>query len=163
MVGSCKNGVSSYEIHRDLGVTQKSAWFLLHRIREAMRVESGPMMSGEVEADESFIGGKIQNMNKKSKRRMKAVNSDNWGKAVVLGLLERESGEVRAKVSPNRKKRHVHAHIRANVAEGSALYTDDFNAYVDLTEDFGHQMINHLQSYVSGRVHTNAWRVSGRS
>lgn len=69
MVGSCKNGVSSYEIHRDLGVTQKTAWFLLHRIREAMRVESEPMMCGEVEADETFVGGKIQNMHKKSKRR----------------------------------------------------------------------------------------------
>ncbi len=157
MVANCRNGVSSYEIHRTVGVTQKTAWFLLHRIREAMQTKSvqKKMMAGEVEADESFIGGRIQNMHKKSTRRIKTVNSDNWGKTVVLGLLERETGEVRAKVSPNRKKREVQSHIRENVAQGAALYTDDFNAYVQLTDDFAHQMVNHLASYVQGRVHTN--------
>lgn len=164
MVANCRNGVSSYEIHRTVGVTQKTAWFLLYRIREAMQAKSAKkMMAGEVEADESFIGGKIQNMHKKSKRRIKAVNSDNWGKTVVLGLLERETGEVRAKVSPNRKKREVHGHIRENVAEGAALYTDDFTAYMHLTDDFAHQMVNHLESYVQGASTRTGWRTSGLS
>ncbi len=155
MIGSCKNGVSSYEIQRTVGVTQKTAWFMLHRLREAMQTKSAPMMEGEVEADETFIGGKIQNMHKKSKRRKQAVNADNWGKTVVLGLLERGTGEVRAKVSPNRMKRHVEGHIREHVAEGSAVYTDDFTAYMNLHQDFAHEMVNHLQTYVRGQVHTN--------
>ncbi len=155
MIGSCRNGVSSYEIMRTVGVTQKTAWFLLHRIREAMQVKHAPMMSGEVEADETFVGGKVQNMHKKSKRKISAVNDGHWGKTVVIGLLDREKGEVRAKVSPNRKKREVHGHIRANVAEGSALYTDDFNAYNDLKPDFSHHVVNHLEAYVNGQIHTN--------
>src|SRR5205807_1428637 len=100
MIGSCKNGVSSYELHRALGVTQKTAWFMLHRLRKAMHADSTSKLSGEIEADESFIGGKIRNMHSWSKRKIKAKNSKDWGKTVVLGLLQRETGEVRAKVAP---------------------------------------------------------------
>jgi transposase-like protein len=154
MVGSCKNGVSSYEIHRALGVTQKSAWFMLHRIRKAMGLESNPKLTGEVEADETFVGGRTQNMHRHSKRKIKAVNDGQWGKTVVLGLLQRD-GEARAMVAPNRKKHHVHGNVRQNVAEGATLYTDDFNCYKDLNGEFVHQIIDHLTGYVEGRVHTN--------
>ena len=157
MVGSCKNGVSSYEIQRTVGVTQKSAWFMLHRIREAMRVMHTPKMTGTVEADETFIGGKLRNMHKTARRRLKAKEEENWGKAVVLGLLERESGEVRAKVAPNRKKKHLDPHLESNLDPSARLFTDEHPAYIFSAERPGleREIVNHLESYVNGRVHTN--------
>src|SRR4051794_40990779 len=117
---NCKNGVSSYEIHRDLGVTQKTAWFMLHRIRLAMQDDDGEQLSGEIEADETFVGGKVKNMHRRSRRKIEATNGDNWGKAVVLGLLQRE-GKVRAAVAPNRRKHNVVPNIVENVAPGSKI------------------------------------------
>jgi transposase-like protein len=153
-VTNCKNGISSYEIHRDLGVTQKTAWFMLHRIRAAMQEQNDAKLSGEIEADETFVGGKIQNMHKKSRRKIKADNDPAWGKTIVLGLLERD-GKVRAAVAPNRRKHAVHTHITDNVAKGSKIYTDDFNAYDNLPEGFDREFVNHLSAYVRDRVHTN--------
>ena len=155
MIANCKNGISSYEIHRDLGVAQKTAWFMLHRLRLAMR--SGSLekkLCGEIEADETFIGGKVTNMHKHSKRKIKAVNDGNWGKTVVLGLLERQ-GHVRAMVAPSRKTRHLHAHVRTNTEAGATLYTDSYIAYQNLDQEFVHQFVDHLAAYVDGRIHTN--------
>ncbi len=155
LVTGCKNGISSYELSRDLGVTQKSAWFMLHRVRFAMRSGSfDPKLTNEVEADETFVGGKVKNMHRKSKRKIKAVNAGNWGKTVVLGLVER-GGHVRAMVSPNRKTAHVRKNVLENVEPGSALYTDEADVYKHLNGEFVHQFINHLSQYVNGRVHTN--------
>ena len=155
LVTGCKNGISSYELSRDLGVTQKSAWFMLHRVRFAMRSGSfDPKLTNEVEADETFVGGKVKNMHRKSKRKIKAVNDGNWGKTVVLGLVER-GGHVRAMVSPNRKTAHVRKNVLENVEPGSALYTDEADVYKHLNGEFVHQFINHLSQYVNGRVHTN--------
>ena len=155
MVANCKNGVSSYEIMRDLGVTQKTAWFMLHRIRLAMREDGAGKLGGsgrEVEADETFIGGKVEFMHKSSRANISKFN--NWGKTPVLGLLERE-GKVRAAVAPNRKKRHIQPNIIANVEPGTKLYTDDYPGYDALPAEFERELINHLQTYVNGRVHTN--------
>lgn len=155
MVVNCKNGVSSYEIARDLKVTQKSAWFMLHRLREVMKDDDGgEQLSGEIEADETFIGGKVKNMHRRSKRNIQAKNDGNWGKTVVLGLLERD-GNVKAAVAPNRRKRQVQDNIQKNVAPGSKLYTDEFNSYDNLPEDFTREFVNHLSTYVNGKVHTN--------
>jgi transposase-like protein len=154
MICGCKNGISSYEIGRDLGVSQKTAWFMLHRIRVAMQSGSLEKLSGEVEADETFVGGKVQNMHRKSKRKIRATNGPNWGKTVVLGLLQRDGG-VRAAVAPNRHKHQVHGHMTANVETGSKVYTDEFNSYDNLPEGFTREFVNHLDSYVKGRVHTN--------
>jgi transposase-like protein len=153
MVVNCKNGVSSYEIARDLGVTQKSAWFMLHRLREVMEGTSDPKLSGEVEADETFIGGNVKNMHRRSKRCVSAKNDGNWGKTIVLGLLERD-GNVRAAVAPNRHKHNVHSNIQKHVEAGSTLYTDEFTSY-DKIPDYAREVINHLQGYVRGQVHTN--------
>ena len=153
-VTNCKNGVSSYEIHCDLGVTQKTAWFMLHRIRLAMQDDDGEQLSGEIEADETFIGGKVKNMHRRSRRKIKATNGENWGKTVVLGLLQRE-GKVRAAVAPNRRKHHVQPNIIENVAPGSKLYTDEFNSYDNLPPEIVREFVNHLSAYVKGRVHTN--------
>jgi len=155
MVANCKNGVSSYEIMRDTGVTQKTAWFMLHRVRLAMREDGAKKIGGsgrEVEADETFIGGKVEFMHKSS--RAKITKFNNWGKTPVLGLLERD-GKVRAAVAPNRKKRHIQPNIIANVEPGTKLYTDDYPGYDSLPAEFERELINHLQTYVNGRVHTN--------
>jgi transposase-like protein len=156
MIASCKNGVSSYEIKRALGVTQKTAWFLLHRLRKAMHADSTEKLSGEIEADETYIGGKVRNMHARSPRRIKTVNSPNWGKTIVVGLLKRETGEVRAKVSPSRTKHHLHAHVNENVELGSVLYTDEHHGYDDLSPEIMRQIVNHVSAYVDGRIHVNS-------
>jgi transposase-like protein len=156
MVANCKNGVSSYEIMRDLGVTQKTAWFMLHRIRLAMREKNTKKLGGAdrvIEADETFVGGKVEFMHKRSRARVTQFN--NWGKTPVLGLLERESRKVRAAVAPNRKRRHVHPNVTNNVELGSTLMTDDYIGYDGLPAEYKRELVNHLQQYVNGRVHVN--------
>jgi transposase-like protein len=154
LVTNCKNGISSYELSRDLDVTQRTAWFMLHRVRHAMRLLSFEKLSGEVEADETFIGGKIQNMHKTARRRIRAKEGETWGKTVVLGLLQRD-GQMRAAVAPNRRKHAVDGNVRLNVEPGSTIYTDDFTSYMYLSDEYVHEMVNHLEAYVKGRVHTN--------
>ncbi len=155
MVANCKNGVSSYEIARDLGVTQKTAWFMLHRIRLAMQDEqSGGKLSGEVEVDETFIGGKARNMHKSRKARMLGgAKGGVVGKIAVQGLLERH-GEVRTRVVGEIRKRDLVDGIKQHVEPGTNLYTDDVFVY-DGIEDYSHQVINHAERYVDGQVHTN--------
>ncbi|MGH9344995.1 MAG: IS1595 family transposase [Terriglobia bacterium] len=154
LITSCRNGVSSYELARDLNVTQRTAWFMLHRVRHAMRVLSFEKMFGEIEADETFIGGKVKNMYKRSKRRIKANNDGNWGKTVVLGLLQR-NGEARAIVAPNRKTAPVHGNVLDNVERGTPLYSDRADVYKQLNGEFVHDFVDHISSYVNGRVHIN--------
>jgi transposase-like protein len=157
MIGNCKNGVSSYEIGRAIGVTQKSAWFMLQRIRLAMQRRSLMKLGGiggEVEVDETFIGGKARNMHVGSARRRKLDPRGIGGKTEVLGLLDR-NGEVRATVIPNRKRAVLHGEIEKHVEPGSAVYTDDFMSYVGLPEHFDHSVIDHAKQYVHGKVHTN--------
>lgn len=165
LVTNCKNGVSSYEIARDLGVTQKTAWFMLHRIRLAMQDEStGGKLGGEVEVDETFIGGKARNMHVKERVR-KIHRPGPEGKAIVAAVLER-GGKVRAKVMETRRKRDLHNLVRENVEEGAALYSDALKSYEGLTE-FAHQVIDHAECYVDGQVHTNGcenfWSLLKRS
>jgi transposase-like protein len=153
LVVNCKNGISSYEIARALGVTQKTAWFMDHRIRLALHAGAFAKLSGEVEADETFIGGKARNMHlSKRKRRITATGPGD--KAAVIGILER-GGQVRAAVVPNRRKKALQQEIKNHVAAGSALYTDALLSYDGLARDYGHKVIDHAERYVDGRVHTN--------
>ena len=153
MLLNCKNGVSSWEIHRAMGVTQKTAWFMLHRIRVAMEGKTYNKLAGEVEADETFIGGKVRNMHKE--RRIRAQrNSVQGDKSIVMGILER-GGTVRTKVLPNRKRRAVEEELRENVEPGAELYTDALQSYAFINDEFAHQVINHAISYAEGKVHTN--------
>jgi transposase-like protein len=153
MIANCKNGISSYEIHRAIGITQKSAWFLLHRIRLAMQTGTFEKLSGTVECDETFVGGKAKNMHK-SKREAKIQGRGATGKAIVMGVLER-AGEVRAKVIPNTTQETLHSHIYDSVGKGSEVFTDQFPAYNGLESDFVHKFVNHAVEYVNGQVHTN--------
>ena len=154
MVVNCKNGVSSYEIHRALGVTQKTAWFLDHRIRLMLGDEYATgKLGGEVEADETFIGGKARNMHK-SKRERRITGTGGKDKTAVMGLLER-GGNVRTQVISGRKRKELHAEVKKHVEAGAALYTDALMSYRGLEKDFVHQVVDHAVEYVNGRVHTN--------
>ena len=148
-----KNGISSHELARALGITQKSAWFMLHRIRLAMQTGSFDKLDGEVEIDESFVGGKAINMHP-AKRARKITATGGKDKTIVLGARQR-GGEVRAKVVPNNKRNTLHTEVDANVERGSAVYTDTLSSYTGLAEHFDHETIDHAEKYVDGRVHTN--------
>ncbi|MDQ2945468.1 MAG: IS1595 family transposase [Acidobacteriota bacterium] len=153
LIVNCRNGISSYEVHRDIRITQKSAWFMDHRIRFALHSGSfEKMLSGEVEADETFIGGKARNMHKE-KRVEKITGTGGKDKAMVFGILQR-GGKIRTKVVENRKKKSLQAEVREHVEAGSALYTDALKSYEGLDE-FEHQVVDHAVEYVRGQVHTN--------
>ncbi|HUP02368.1 MAG TPA: IS1595 family transposase [Bryobacteraceae bacterium] len=153
LVASNRNGISSWELHRALGITQKTAWFMLHRIRLAMQDDlTGGNLGGEVEVDETYIGGKSRNMH--AERRRRTINGDHKGKTVVLGMLER-GGQVRAGVVPDRKKDTLRPIVSANVDAGTKLYTDEYGWQWVNKDEYLHEMVNHLDQYVSGNVHTN--------
>src|SRR5579872_3300553 len=165
LVVNCKNGVSSYEIARDLGVTQKTAWFMDHRIRRALKEGSFEKLSGEVEVDETFIGGKAENMHIE-KRKRRITGTGGHDKVPVMGILER-GGKVRTKVVPSRKKKALQAQVREHVEAGSALYSDALLSYEGLAGEFAHRVVDHAVAYVDGRVHTNGlenfWSLLKRS
>jgi transposase-like protein len=151
---NAKNGISSYELHRALGVTQKTAWFMLQRIRLAMQNGTFNKLGGEVEVDETFIGGKARNMHK-AKRDRVITGTGGKDKTVVMGMIER-GGNVRAMVVDNRRKREVQKQVREHVEAGSAIFSDELKSYDGLAADYQHAVINHAVEYVNGNVHTNA-------
>jgi transposase-like protein len=165
LIANAKNGISSWEIHRALGITQKSAWFLLHRIRLAMQTGTFQKLSGEVEVDETFIGGKARNMHA-DKRAEKIHGRGAVGKVIVMGVLER-GREVRTKVIPNTKRKTVQDEIREHVEPGSLVCTDALKSYEGLDADFVHEAVDHAVEYVRGNVHTNGlenyWSLLKRS
>jgi hypothetical protein len=158
MIANCKNGISSYEIHRAIGVTQKSAWFMMHRIRKALDVGSFHKLGGgpenEVEVDETFVGGKLRNMHK-DKKVIYNKRGGTYGKTIVMGLLDRGRAEVRAKVVVDTKRDTLQPQVLNNVKHGSTIYTDEAVAYQGLAHKYVHDVINHMEKYVNGRVHTN--------
>jgi transposase-like protein len=154
-----KNSVSSYEIQRALGITQKSAWFMLHRIREALHGGSLNKIGGKggsVEVDETFIGGAARFMHKSRRTKMRTGGAD---KVAVMGLLERhgEKGKskVRVKVIPNVQRDTLHGEIVKNVKPGTNVYTDAWRAYQGMPEHYVHEFVDHMESYARGAVHTN--------
>jgi transposase-like protein len=156
LIANCKNGVSSWEIHRAIGVTQKTAWFILHRIRLAMQSGSCEKFggSGPVEADETMIGGLARFMHK-DKKATKITGTGGSGKELVMGLLDRETGKVRVKHIANRKRHTLQEEVRANVEAGAEVFTDELASYTGLDADYVHQFVNHAEEYVCGNVHTN--------
>jgi transposase-like protein len=167
---NCKNGISSYEIARDLGVTQKSAWFMLHRLRLALESKSmekiGGRHSGPVEIDEAFVGGAAKNMHAARRNSLKAgLKGDH--KIVVLGMLERNTRQVRAKVIPNVKRETLQNEILNQIERKTPIYTDAAPSYEFLNvRDFVHETVNHIEEYVRGEVHTqgieNFWSLLKR-
>ena len=169
MLVNYKNGVSSWELHRSLGVTQKSAWFMLHRIRAALKTggfvvphKLGGPEGGEVEVDETFVGGLTKNMHKSRRAELQKAHDEQIGntsrypgKTAVQGMLDRELRQVRAAVVPNVKRETLQAEVLKNVRYGSRVYTDDAVTYDKLHWRYVHDVVNHADSYVKGRVHTN--------
>lgn len=177
MLANCKNGISSHELGRSLGVTQTTAWFMLQRIREVMKGQKfgkktkmgGGNPESVVEADETWIGGKVANMhrNKKAKYNL-ATYGPNFNKSIVHGMLDRDLRQVRASVVPNVKRETLQNEILKNVKFGSAIYTDDAVGYENgLQRRFIHDFVNHTQEYVRGNVHTqgieNFWSLLKRT
>ena len=154
MILNARNGISSCEIHRALGVTQKTAWFMLHRIRLAQQGKHGGKLSGEVEVDETFIGGKSRNMHK-AKRERVITGTGGKDKTVVMGMIER-GGNVRAFVVDNRRKHQLQKQIREHVEAGAAIFGDELRSYDGLSADYRHAVINHAVEYVNDNVHTNS-------
>jgi transposase-like protein len=168
LVASAKNGISSYELHRAIGVTQKTGWFMLHRIRLAMQARSfEKKFEGVIEADETFVGGRAKFMHADRRRRVFGDRkAGHAGKAVVMGLLERHGSEghstVRTMVVPNVRRRELQLHIRKNVKTGSTLVTDALKSYEPKTPKgwrpddlYVHEFIDHTERYVNGQIHTN--------
>ena len=159
MLGNCKNGVSSYEIHRAIGVSQKCGWFMLQRIRLAMK-PADSMVGGEgsiVEADETAIGGKLKNMHASRKARMGMAGSGGHqrNKTIVMGVKDREASEVRATVIPFAQRETMLGMVKSHVKPGSTMYTDAHVGYDHVRNHFPHEVINHMEAYVRGKVHTN--------
>ena len=166
---TCKNGISSYEVSRDLGISQKSAWHLMHRVRLAVQDGSFEKLSGHVEADETFIGGKARNMHV-TQRQRRITGTGTKDKTAVMGILERGKGtsKVRTAVIPNRKKHAIQSEVREHVEAGSALYTDFLLSYEGLAGEYAHRVVDHAVEYVRDKVvHTNGlenyWSLLKRS
>jgi transposase-like protein len=153
LILNCKNGISSCEIARALNVTQKTAWFMLHRIRLAQQGKQGGKLSGEVEIDETFIGGKARNMHK-AKRARVVTGTGGKDKTAVMGILER-GGNVRAFVVDNRRKKELQNQVREHVEAGAAIFTDELKSYDGLEGEYQHAVINHAVEYANKNTHTN--------
>jgi transposase-like protein len=174
MLCNCKNGISSYEISRDLKVTQKTAWFMLQRLRFALRSGSILRMGqsgGPVEADEAYIGGAPKNKHLSERRKNQRIvldENNEWvsrknvtgrgtRKTPVMGMIDRETRQVRAQVLPHMDRKILQTMILDNVAKGSKVFTDGLTGYANLTlQGFVHETVNHIDEYVRGEVHTNS-------
>ena len=166
---NCKNGIGSYELARDLGVTQKSAWFMLQRLRLGLKSGLDKKVGcegGPVEIDETFVGGNLKNMHK-AKKVQYNKRGGSHGKAIVMGMLERDTRKVRAKGIPDIKRETLQNEILNALVYRATVYTDGFSGYDQLTaENFVHKTVNHIDEYVRGKVHTqgieNFWSLLKR-
>ncbi len=178
MLTNCRNGVSSHEIGRTLGITQKSAWFVLHRLRLAMQKGSFEKFGGPgsaVEADESYVGGRATNMHKAKRAMFKTAresavmmgDAQVVNKAAVWGVLDRKQRKVRATVVPKINRESLQTAVLNHVEYGSQIYTDQATVYKSLPKEYTHEFVNHLERYVNGQVHTNGlenfWSLTKRT
>lgn len=158
LIANAKNGISSYELARSVGMTQKSAWFVLHRIRLAMECRSFEKFDGEVEADETWVGGRVPNMHESARKRRGIGVGPDAGKTVVAGSLERGTEGTTSRVTARvieKNASSIRAHVRESVQEGAALYTDKHSAYTVLGREYSHESVDHGGEWVRGAVHTN--------
>jgi transposase-like protein len=172
LLGNCKNGISSYELHRALGVTQKTAWFMLHRIRLAMNMETSDKMGGPdrgpVEVDETYVGAIPARMHRSRRMKLQQAITQREHKTPVMGMLDRETRQVRAHVIPNVKRETLQNAILNSLEDGTTIYTDNASAYDRLpaAKQFIHETVNHVEEYVRGQVHTqcieNFWSLLKR-
>jgi len=156
LIASNRNGISSHELARALNVTQKTAWFMLHRIREAMQGDASEPLSGTVEADETYVGGKWENKSLRARKALGRKGHVREAKTAVFGIVERK-GRVRAWSVPDTTAKTLSPKLRASIDQDATVYTDSANVYIHINEYFlTHSSVNHrLHEYVRGNVHTN--------
>ena len=154
LMSTSLKGVSSMKLHRDLGITQKTAWFMAHRIREGWKAAGeGFMLDDVVEADETYVGGLEKNKHLDKKLR---AGRGTIGKSIVVGARSRRNKQVRAEVVENTRRPTLHEFVRRHVESGSVVYTDESPSYEGMPEYF-HQSVNHSRGqYVDGDAHTNS-------
>jgi len=169
LLANCKNGISSYELHRALGVTQKTAWFMLHRIRLAMQNAPSVKLGnsgGPVECDETHVGGAPKFMHAKRRNALKMGTRGHTAKTAVMGMLDRDARQVRAEVIPNVRRETLQERILTNIEGGAKVYTDSAIAYDKALQDYVHKVVDHTMEYVRGEVHTqgieNFWSLLKR-
>jgi transposase-like protein len=171
LIVNAKNGISSCELHRALSVTQKTAWFMLHRIRLAMQNGNLGKFSGHVEADETYIGAKARNMHWDKRSRRIKRNTGGWHMAPVQGILQRTEGDkpsqIVLKAIQGTKKPELQGNVRQYVLKGSTICTDKHRSYEGLESDYDRKVIDHAVEYANGHVHTNGlenfWSLLKRS
>jgi transposase-like protein len=154
LLASNRNGTSSYELARALDVTQKTAWFMLHRIREAMKDKTFTKLAGPVESDETYVGAKQRSGLRLGDHHGRKSRGPAYGKQIVQGIVERK-GDVRAFVIPSIKRATLTDKIREHVQPGATVYTDALASYASISDEYVHHVINHAVEYVRGHVHTN--------
>jgi transposase-like protein len=159
-ITNAKNGISSYELARAMGVTQRTGWFMLHRIRESMNDHDGTLLEGVVESDETFVGGLAGNMHKEVReRKIKKRGGQSGNKTIVHGMLQRgdedNPSKIRVGIVPNQRRHHMHAALEANIKTGITLYTDELKSYRGLDWKYVHGRVDHAIRWVDGAVHTN--------
>jgi transposase-like protein len=165
MLCNCRNGISSYELHRALGVSQKAAWFMLQRMRLALQDGSIAKLGGpgrEIESDETFVGGKAKNMHASRRAQFKIARESSMtgdanlvNKTAVWGVLDREQRKVRATVVPKINRETLQTVVLNQVEHGSKIYTDEASVYRSMPKEYTHEFVNHVERYVNGQVHTN--------
>lgn len=169
-IANCKNGISSHELGRAIGVTQRTAWFMLHRIRVAMQCGTPNKFDGTAEMDTTYIGGLAQNMHD-SKREKVIQGRGAVGKTPVHGILKRKTkdsiSQINATVIGDNGTADTITHIKDVVKRGASVCTDEARAYDNLGTDYFHQAVDHATAYVNGAVHTNGvenfWTLLKRS
>lgn len=172
MLANCKNGISSYELAKTIGITQTSAWFMLQRIRKVLggrkfgNTTKLGGTGGPIEADETFVGGRVRNMHRSRRVKFTAEEGYNGaatGKTIIQGLLDRDLRQVRASIIPNVMRETLQNEILKNVKHGATIYTDSAVGYENgLQRRFVHDVVNKTEAYVRGQVHTQGIENSGR-
>jgi len=173
LIANCKNGISSHELGRKIGVTQKTAWFMTHRIRLAMQTGSfekyADKFDGAVEVDETYIGGKARSMNAARRRRWEAEGGSKGhrGKTGVIGFKQRGGEIAVAVIQGDTKKESLQREVRWRVKPEATVITDELKSYAGLDQHYQHEIINHAEKYVDGMIHTNGlenfWSLLKRS
>ncbi|NOT91039.1 IS1595 family transposase [Ferruginibacter sp.] len=157
LITAHKRGISSYQLGRDLGISQKSSWFMLHRIREMLRMKEDIVLGehSPVEADETYIGGKFANMHNSKRKKYSEAGNPFGNKTAVLGMIER-TGNLVAKVMPSNNNTAIPKTIAETVKLKATLITDSSNLYNRIAHSYNYHAVNHsMQEYVRDNVHTN--------
>ena len=152
LMSTSLKGVSSMKLHRDLDVTQKTAWYLAHRLRESWKTDGAGMFGGPIEIDETYMGGSRKSMPKAKRKALKGRGPA--GKTAIVGAKDRATNAVSAKVVENTDAKTLHKFVADNAADGATVYTDDASAYKGIP--FDHESVRHsVGEYVNGMAHTN--------